>query len=239
MRGTQLLLIVSFAWTTLPVVAADIPENAHTNILGTGWECDKGYRRSGSRCVGVQVPDHAHLDFLGHGWECDKGFKRVANQCQAMTPAEIEQQRELEKALLNKMLKRRAGVTGDDCEWEYEAEAEVCVTTTDASLDCNKSYAGNYYRGCEVEIDYELVTSYEGDGYLDVEVECSAEIEYKGRDFAFWRSDSADDDESHNLYALGSDSGDVTLDFSFSSYKEVIRVKLDSAECEIESVNHY
>jgi len=135
--------------------------------------------------------------------------------------------------------RRRAGVAGDDCEWEHETEAQVCVSVSDASLDCSESYDRSYYRSCQVEVDYEVVTNFEGDGYLDVEIECTAEIRYKGRNSYSWSHESADDDETHTLYPLGSDSGDVGLDFSFSSYKEVVSVQLESAQCEVDSVYHY
>ena len=50
---------------------------------------------------------------------------------------------------------------------------------------------------------------------------------------------SDSDDENHNLYSHGSDSGDMSFDFSFSSYNEVINVEIDSVECEINSVFKY
>ena len=73
--------------------------------------------------------------------------------------------------------------------------------------------------------------------YLDVEVECKVEIRYTGPAIYSWRSDSSSQDESHSLYAHGSESDSFTFDFSFSSYNEVTQVKVDSANCEIESVN--
>jgi hypothetical protein len=84
-----------------------------------------------------------------------------------------------------------------------------------------------------------VISPYDGDGYLDVEVECNVDIRYKGREFFSWSHDSDYDDENHSLYSSGSESADITFYFRFSSYKEVIRVKVDSATCEIESVSHY
>ena len=128
------------------------------------------------------------------------------------------------------------GVSGDDCEHEYDSNAQVCVTATDTDMDCRESYDGSYYRSCEIEVEYEPSTDYEGDDYLDVDVECEVEIKYKKRDGYSWSTDSDSESESHSLYSYGSDSGDMDFDFMFSSYKEVINVKINSVECEIDSV---
>jgi len=128
------------------------------------------------------------------------------------------------------------GVSGDDCEYEYDSNAQVCVTASDADIDCRESYDGTYYRSCEIAVEYDVSTDYEGDDYLDVDVECEVEIKYKKRDAYSWSYDSESESESHSLYSYGSESGDMDFDFTFSSYKEVINVKIDSIECEINSV---
>ena len=138
------------------------------------------------------------------------------------------------------MQRRKAqGVSGDDCETEYKTNAEVCVKITGGDLDCNESYSGNYYRDCDVTLSYDIQTDYQGGAYLDVEVECRVEIEYKGRQIYSTQSDSSNQDESHSLYAHGSDSETMSFNFSFNSYKEITSVKISSAKCEIESVNMY
>ena len=129
-------------------------------------------------------------------------------------------------------------VTGDDCETDYDTSAEVCVTVGDVDLDCYEGYDGNF-SSCEVEIEYSVETDLDRDDkYLDVEIECEAEISYKRRNRSgSWDSD--DDDESHILYSNGSDYGEIDLDFSFSSYEEVYSVRIDDAECEVDSVYAY
>lgn len=122
------------------------------------------------------------------------------------------------------------------CESEYQSGAEVCIEVTDADIDCDENYSDNYYNGCEVEIDYGLETDYRGQSSLNVDIECEAEISYKSRS-SYNSSGSDSETESHSLYAGGSDYNTIEVDFSFSSYKEVYSVELDSAECEIESVN--
>lgn len=128
--------------------------------------------------------------------------------------------------------------SGDDCETDYDTNAEVCVTVDDASLDFYTGYNG-FYSSCEVEIEYTLETDLDQDDkYISVEIECEAEISYKRQD-RFNSSDYDDDDESHTLYSQSSDSGEIDIDFSFSSFEEVYSVQLEIAECEIDSVYSY
>ncbi|MFV2058291.1 MAG: SH3 domain-containing protein, partial [Thiohalomonadales bacterium] len=65
----------------------------------------------------------------------------------------------------NKMSSGGSTVSGDDCEYEYDTNAEVCVSATDASLNCCESYDKSYYRSCEVDVDYDVSTNYEGNDY--------------------------------------------------------------------------
>lgn len=214
-----------------------VPEHAHINIYGNGWECDRGYYRSGQECKEVVVPEHAHINLIGNGWECDRGYKKVYNACIPMTKKELQKQKELEQAILMEIQRRKLqGVTGDDCETEYKTNAEVCVEITGVDIDCNEGFAGKYYNDCDVTVSYDIETDYRGGSYLDVEVECRVEIEYKGRGTYITQSDSSYRDESYTLYAYGSESDSMSFNFSFSSFSEIISVKISSASCEIESV---
>ena len=51
------------------------------------------------------------------------------------------------------------------------------------------------------------------------------------------RSDNESQDESHSLYAHDTRSDSMTLDFSFSYFHEVTKVKIDSVGCEIRHVD--
>ena len=217
-----------------------IPENGRLNYLGNGWDCKRGFYKSGGQCIAVIIPKNGKLNYLGNGWECESGFKKAGNICVAMTPQEIRKQKEVEQAVRNEIERRRLqGVSGDDCETEFKTGAEVCVVITGVDLDCNESYTGDYYRDCDVTLSYEVQTDYKGGSYIEVEVECTVEIEYKGRQIYTTQSDSSYEDESHSLYAHGSESGAISFNFSFSSFKEITNVKISSAECEIESVDLY
>src|SRR3972149_10665415 len=94
---TQTYLAILVLMLPSLLFAESIPENAHPNIYGTGWECDKGYYRSGQRCEKVIVPENAHINFYGNDWECNKGFKKLNNACIPMTKEELQKQIELER----------------------------------------------------------------------------------------------------------------------------------------------
>ena len=72
---------------------------------------------------------------------------------------------------------------------------------------------------------------------MEVQVECKVEIEYRGRQTYFKRSDSMSKDESHTLSAYDRDSETMNFDFSFNVFHEITSVKITSAVCEIESVD--
>ena len=221
-------------------VKVQIPKNASLDFLGHDWECNRGYYRVGQGCVRVQIPENAKLDFLGHGWECNRGYKKSNNSCVPMSGKELQQQREIEQALVAEMERRRLqGVSGDDCEREYKTNAEVCVKITRSGLDCNEGYGDDYYEDCDVMVGYRLQTDYQGGTYIGAEVECEVEIEYKGRQTYLTLSDSDSRDESHSLYAYGSDSETVDFNFSFSSYQEITSVQISNASCEIDSLDLY
>ncbi|MCK5722587.1 MAG: hypothetical protein KAI84_08605, partial [Gammaproteobacteria bacterium] len=214
-------------------LSVQIPKNAQLNYYGHGWECKRGFYKSGDQCLKVTIPGNGKLNYMGNGWECESGFKKSGNICVAMTQQEIRKQKEVEQAFRIEMERRRLqGVSGDDCETEYKTGAEVCVEITGVDIDCNKSYTGDYYRDCDVTLNYEVQTDYKGGSYIEVEVECTVEIEYKGRQTYTTQSDTSYADESHSLYAHGSESGTMNFNFSFSSFKEITNVKISSAECE-------
>ncbi|MAE92190.1 MAG: hypothetical protein CMI67_21900 [Pelagibaca sp.] len=58
-----------------------LPANASVNYLGTGWECNRGYYKSGNGCRQVQIPENASLNYLGSGWECDRGYYKSGSGC--------------------------------------------------------------------------------------------------------------------------------------------------------------
>lgn len=92
------------------------------------------------------------------------------------------------------------GVGGDHCDSEYKSGSEVCVSVSDASIDCSESYDGSHYDSCEVTLDYDVTTDYAGHAYLDVDINCEVEISYSGPKMYMAGSDSDSQDENHSLY---------------------------------------
>ena len=226
-----LLLLLPFQITeaTGQVIA---PENAY--VRGADWYCNTGFKETSGKCLKVIAPENAYV--RGADWYCNTGFKQVSNSCQLMTAQELLEQKARQAAMLEEYrIRQLMGVSGDDCETEWDSGARVCVEVEDVSLDCSKNYDG-FFSSCDVEISYDVRTDYKGNKYLDVDVECEADINYK-KNTGYSGSDSDSDDESHNLYANGSDSDTIQLSFSFSSYNEVYKVDVGNYECEIDSVN--
>jgi hypothetical protein len=58
---------------------------------GAGWECSRGYRKAGARCVAVQVPQHGHLDYSGNDWECDRPYSKRRDSCEQPVTAPTAQ----------------------------------------------------------------------------------------------------------------------------------------------------
>jgi len=62
-------------------ISGGIPQNAHLNYLGNGWECNRGYYRAGNECQPVRMPRYATLDVYGSGWVCQRGYYKSGNEC--------------------------------------------------------------------------------------------------------------------------------------------------------------
>jgi hypothetical protein len=223
-----------------------VPSNAHLTPksrysfakIGKGWDCNKGFYQKNNTCLEIEIPKNGQLNAYGNNWICIKGFKKQENTCVKMTPEELKvlEKIELERARAIQR-QRMQGVSGDHCEIEYKTNAEVCISITGGDLNCNESYDGNYYQDCDVDLNYEVSTDYKGGSYIDAEINCTVEIEYEDRESYRVQTDSNYENETHSLYAHGSDSNNMSFNFSFSSYEEIIKAKISSAECEIESVN--
>jgi len=134
-------------------------------------------------------------------------------------------------------LQMTSGGTGQQtCETEYKSGAKVCLSVGKPDLDCDENFDRTYYDSCEVTLNYDLQTDYRGQAYIDADVSCKVEVSYEP-DQLYIKSDSDRSSNSHSLYANGSDSGYADFSFQFSSFDEVRKVEIDSAECRIDSVN--
>lgn len=210
-----------------------IPQNADLNALGNNWQCRRGYSRAGDGCQLVVVPQNAEINALGNGWQCKSGYTRDGDTCRVMTAEELKAYRE-RMARLVEMATQRAAK--GDCETESQSGAEVCLSITNTYFDCDKSFEGTSYSSCSLSISYQVSTDYKGQSSLDVDVECKASIDTKKRQ-GFSGYETAQDDESHTLYATDSDSETVRLSFDFSSFDEVYRASVSTASCEVDDVS--
>ena len=64
-------------------VEGTIPANASANTYRTGWQCDRGFRKTDGACVVVTLPESAYLtgSSYGPGWKCKHGYKQNADTC--------------------------------------------------------------------------------------------------------------------------------------------------------------
>lgn len=126
----------------------------------------------------------------------------------------------------------------EDCDTDFNTNAEACVVVKSTDIDCSKSYEGNYYSECNVEVDYEVNTTYKGNDYIDIDVTCEVNIDYKKAD-GYSSSESEDEKYSHSLIADDYERKTMDFDFDFSYYEKPISVQLDSVECKISDVYTY
>ena len=76
-----MMLIALLTASSSPVFAQvrsdDMPENASPNRYGSGWTCDRGYRKVDGICDVVKVPANAYSTdtSYGRGWRCTWGYQ--------------------------------------------------------------------------------------------------------------------------------------------------------------------
>jgi len=72
---------IAVAASTAAPSDTKLPPHAVWQSWGSGWECQRGYRKEGERCVEVDVPPHAFLDYFGHAWRCHRGYQQEGDGC--------------------------------------------------------------------------------------------------------------------------------------------------------------
>jgi hypothetical protein len=125
-------------------VPATIPKNAQMNVLGTDWECRRGFKLGSGGCEAVSIPKHGKLNILGNDWDCERGYRVSVQGCE---PVKIP-----EHAKLN--------ILGNDweCNRGYKFNSSVCERVNlppNAKLnilgndwECNRGYKSSN-SGCE------------------------------------------------------------------------------------------
>jgi hypothetical protein len=76
-------VLLHFASGAFGQTARPVPENAQASRYGSGWECNRGFRRQDDACFEVKLPDNAFLTHssYGKGWDCHYGFLEKGDQC--------------------------------------------------------------------------------------------------------------------------------------------------------------
>jgi hypothetical protein len=139
MKKWLVLVLVTIGVASTPINEAQsqsVPPNARLNILGTGWECNKGFKRAGNECKKVEIPANASLDYLGHDWQCNKGFKRAGNECKKVEiPANASLDYLGHDWQCNKGFKR----AGNECK-KVEIPANASLDYLGHDWQCNKGF---------------------------------------------------------------------------------------------------
>jgi hypothetical protein len=216
-----------------------MPANAGLDILGHDWECKRGFKRVGNECVKLTIPVNASIDILGHDWICNKGFKRVASECQQMTDSEKKAEAERDKSIREEIKRRQArGARGNHCDSEYSSGANVCVTVKNAELDCSESYDRTSYSSCRVEVSLYVETDYRGRGYIDGRVKCEVSLSTAGSS-GYESTQTNDERWNFSLYANDSSTRSLDIDFSFSSYDKIRKVRISDLTCRVRDLYVY
>ncbi|HET9473787.1 MAG TPA: hypothetical protein VFO82_07835, partial [Steroidobacteraceae bacterium] len=63
--------------------AVIVPPNAYLSSRGDAWQCERGFRSNGSRCIELAPPLNAQIDYSGNDWRCEDGFRKVTQSCVA------------------------------------------------------------------------------------------------------------------------------------------------------------
>ncbi len=149
-----------------------IPENASIDYSGTGWDCNRGYYKSGESCYKVKMPANASLDIWGTGWDCNRGYYKSGESCYKV------------KMPANASLDIWG--TGWDCNRGYYKSGESCYKVkmpANASLDvwgtgwdCNRGYYKSGESCHKVKIPVNAILNYSGDGWV-----CKSGFSKKGK----------------------------------------------------------
>jgi hypothetical protein len=126
-------------------------------------------------------------------------------------------------------------VSGGGSETKYTTEygAEFSLSVSSSDLDCSEGYNGGY-DSCEVEINFDFSSNYNGFNDPTVNVTCDVELSTSDKS-----GSSSSESESDSTSVSGREgSGSMEVDVSVSSYSEpILSVELDDVSCSIDSVH--
>lgn len=126
-----------------------------------------------------------------------------------------------------------------DATYSLRGGAFFCLTITDTSFNCDEAIFDEGFDECELSFDVDISTDYNGDDTPSVDVECSAEIDYRTGNDSWEQSEDESTDLNVDVYfGHGSDSGSIDFDFDYA-WEPVTWAKATSLECDISWVNMY
>jgi hypothetical protein len=128
-------------------------------------------------------------------------------------------------------LRSVAGSGGAGDTFTTSGGATFNLSVNDVDLDCSESIDGGY-SNCTATVPISYDSDYNGNDTPNVHVEC--EVELRTTDVKKWTS-STSDSESADYYGE-SESGEIEIDFSFSSFVPIIRVEVSDSSCQITDV---
>ncbi|MFC4671978.1 hypothetical protein ACFO5X_25745 [Seohaeicola nanhaiensis] len=127
---------------------------------------------------------------------------------------------------LIRMLSRKPVVEGG---FDYEFDP--------GQLDCDENYDGGF-RSCQLDVEIE------GTSYADSEDDRSASLEFTCEMSltttdanGFRKYETVSEDAELDFWGSGTDRETVTLSVDFYSYSQVMRVSVDSLDCELNGID--
>lgn len=114
------VIVSAFAVTaTASAQKSGIPEHAYvtTTSYGKGWECQRGFRESGNKCIEVRVPENAYLDDRGDQWQCRRGYRQEKDTCELIVVPKNAFLTEQGYGGVGWTCERGYRAVGSRCEW--------------------------------------------------------------------------------------------------------------------------
>lgn len=121
------------------------------------------------------------------------------------------------------------------CPPDDKAEDNVILKVIETRFFCSESDCDHHYRGCKIEITYGLLAENVSGIPIGTSVYCKARIVYKTEHGYQINSESYSENSHHDIDARTRGRSTVNLDFTFSSYEQVIEARLRSVECRIQT----
>ena len=194
-----------------------VPANASLDYLGSGWNCNRGYSRSGDSCQPVAVPANASLDYLGSGWNCDRGYSRSGDSCQ---PVAVPANASLDYLGSGWNCDRGYSRSGDSCQ-PVAVPANASLDYLGSGWNCDRGYSrsGDSCQPVAVpanaSLDYlgsgwncDRGYSRSGDSCQPVAVPANASLDYLG---SGWNCDSGYESNGTGCVRVSSTPSNATV----------------------------